>query len=111
MCMNWSIAKRNVLVSFILLMLLPAINAAQTGTTSLRGTVVDKSGATVSDAKVTLSDSKQGFERGTASSKSGEYEFQALPPGTYMLTVELQGFRKFEQRNLQLLVNLPATAN
>jgi hypothetical protein len=34
-----------------------------------------------------------------------------LQPGIYNLTIELKGFRKFEQKGLQLLVNNPATLN
>jgi len=48
---------------------------AQTGTTSLRGTVLDKSGAAVTGATVTLSNSEQGFERTVSSSETGAYEF------------------------------------
>jgi hypothetical protein len=39
------------------------------------------------------------------------YEFVALQPGTYELTIESKGFRRFEQKGLQLLVNNPATVN
>src|SRR5262245_34281604 len=84
---------------------------AQTGTTSVRGTVTDKSGGTVSGAKITITNSAQGLERTAETGESGEYEFLALPPGTYKLTVEKDGFRKYEQTNLRLLVNSPATAN
>ena len=42
---------------------------------------------------------------------TGEYEFIALQPGTYTLIVEATGFRKFEQKSVQLLVDLPATVN
>jgi len=31
-------------------------------------------------------------------SQTGEYEFPALAPGGYTLTVEKAGFRKFEQK-------------
>jgi hypothetical protein len=84
---------------------------AQTGTTSLHGTVTDKSGAAVGDAKVTLTNPAQALTRETVTKSTGDFEFLSLPPGTYKLTVEKTGFRKYEQSNLQLLVNLPATAN
>jgi hypothetical protein len=77
----------------------------------LRGAVVDKSGAAVLGAKVTLASPTQGLRREMLTSNTGEYEFIQLPPGNYALTVEMAGFRKFEQRNLALLVNLPATVN
>jgi hypothetical protein len=83
----------------------------QTGTTSLRGTITDKSGATVAGAKVHLANTGQALERDADSGSAGEYEFLALPPGTYSLTIEMDGFRKYEQTKLQLLVNLPATMN
>ena len=71
---------------------------AQTGTTSLRGTVTDKSGATVSGANITLTISTQAASRTTVSGPNGDYEFLALTPGTYLMTVEKDGFRKFEQK-------------
>jgi len=83
----------------------------QTGTSSVRGTISDKSGATVAGARVTVSSSAQAFERSGETGATGEYEFLALPPGVYKLTVEKDGFRKYEQNNLHLLVNSPATAN
>jgi hypothetical protein len=108
---GWSAVKRNFILASIVLMLVSVSTWAQTGTTSLDGVVTDKSGASISDATVTLSSTDQGFQRDTKTNKAGEYEFLSLPPGTYVLTVEMTGFRKFEQPNLQLLVNSPTTTN
>ena len=82
---------------------------AQTGTTSLRGTVTDKSGATVAQAKVRLTNPERGLERTTTSGPTGEFEFLQLQPNTYQLNVEMTGFRKYEQKNVQLLVDVSAT--
>ena len=84
---------------------------AQTGTTSLHGTVLDSTRALVAGATVTLDNQAQGFSRNAISSSSGEFEFLALPPGTYVLTVEKSGFRKYQQTHLQLLVNVPTSVN
>jgi hypothetical protein len=84
---------------------------SQTGTSSLRGTVTDKSGAAVVGASVKIESAGQGIQRQVNTGSSGEYEFNALPPGNYIVVVEMSGFRKFEQRNLELLVNNPATSN
>ena len=91
--------------------LLPAIAHAQSGTTSLRGTVLDKTGATVVGANVSLTNPAQALERQTKTNNSGAYEFLSLPPGTFLLTVEAPGFRKYEQKNLHLLVDSPGTAD
>jgi hypothetical protein len=104
--------KRNLLISSLVATLLAAaVVRAQVGTTSLRGTVADKSGAVVANAKVSLTNAGQALTREMNTSNTGEYEFLALPPGTYNLTVEIAGFRKFENKNVQLLVNLPTTLN
>ena len=84
---------------------------AQTGTTSLHGVVTDKSGAAIAGATVKLVNPEQNLTRETKTGSGGEYEFLGLPPGSYSLTVEQANFRKYEQKNLQLLVNLPATTN
>ena len=113
--MKWSSFKRNFAVVLILglaiLGLVASSANAQTGTTSLRGIITDRSGATISGAKVTLSNAQQGSQREDTSGSSGEYEFLALQPGTYTLAVESSGFRKYEQTGLQLLVNSPSTVN
>ena len=84
---------------------------AQTGTSSLHGKVLDSSRAVVAGATVTLANQAQGLSRSTATPTTGEFEFLALPPGTYVLTVEQSGFKKYEQRGLQLLVNVPTSVN
>jgi len=84
---------------------------AQTGTTSLHGKVVDSTRAVVEGASVTLANRTQGFSRKATTPSTGEFEFLALPPGAYVLIVEKAGFTKYEQTNLQLLVNVPTSAN
>jgi hypothetical protein len=109
--MNRSLTRRNI-VLLLCALLFAAIGAwAQTGTTSLHGVVTDKTGAAIVGAKITLANSAQGFTREGTTGPAGEYEFLSLPPGTYALTIEKAGFRKFDQKNLQLLVNSPGTAN
>ncbi len=83
----------------------------QIGTTSLHGGVFDSTGAVVPGAKVELTNSSQAFHRETETLTNGEYEFLALPPGNYSLTVLKSGFHRFEQQDLQLLVNNPATVD
>jgi len=101
-----------VLILLVLLILVtPLALWAQTGTTSLRGTVLDKSGASVPDAKVTLTDTARNVKREIQTSGSGEYEFRSLPPGEYALSIEKEGFRTHEQKHIELLVNNPATVN
>lgn len=110
--MRSSSLVHNLLITTLVVTLFGALGVrAQVGTTSLRGTVTDKTGAAIVGAKVTLISSAQALQRESQTGSTGEYEFLALPPGNYALTVEMTSFRKYEQKNIQLLVNLPATVN
>src|SRR5580692_9054634 len=95
----------------IYLALFAVCGFGQQGTTSLRGTILDKSGASITGATVTLTNVEQALQRSGTSTDTGAYEFVSLPPGTYTLRVEASGFRPNEQKNLQLLVNNPTTLN
>lgn len=97
--------------SLPLALLLAICLCAQTGTTSLRGTILDKTAAAVAGAKVKLVKTDQGLQYEMTSSGHGEYQFLLLAPGAYTLIVQADGFRKFEQRNIELLVNNPETVN
>src|ERR1700726_1054737 len=81
------------------------------GTTSVRGTVTDPDGNAVLGAEVVLANAESKTERTVATGDQGEYQFLLIPPGTYTLTVTAPGFRGYEQKELALLVNTPATAN
>jgi hypothetical protein len=96
------------LLSLILLLCAGLVHG-QTGTTSLRGSVTDKTGGAITGAKVTVRSAALSFERTTTTGDTGQYEFLALQPGTYELVVEMANFQRYLQSNLQLLVNSPAT--
>jgi hypothetical protein len=80
-------------------------------TTSLRGTVTDPSGSAVPLASLIIRNVEANLERNESTGPHGEYNFPSLPPGNYVLTVEANGFERYQQTNLQLLVNTPATVN
>jgi len=113
--MEWASMKRHFILSFgvglAICVLVVAGAWGQAGTTSVHGVVTDKTGATIAAAKVTLINAAQGLQRAADTGSAGEFDFVSLQPGTYSLTVEAPGFRKYEQKNIQLLVNLPATVN
>jgi len=88
-----------------------SLSLAQTGTTSVRGSVVDKTGAAIVGAKVTISNTGQALQRGAQTNGSGDYSLLALPPGTYNLTVEKAGFKTFERTDLVLPVDVVVTSN
>lgn len=80
-------------------------------TTSLRGTVTDPSGAAISGAKVTLTNTATNAQRQTVTTNTGLYTFVAVQPGAYNLAVTASGFQDYARNGLQLMVNLPASSD
>jgi len=97
------------LVGF-LCMLLASVALSQSSTTSIRGTVADANGAVIPNAEIVISNPDTGFSRNGKSDAQGVYQFFQLPPGTYVLSINSQGFSTFKQR-VQLLVDSPASLN
>jgi hypothetical protein len=67
---------------------------AQTVTATINGRVTDATGGSLAQATVTAVNKATGFTRTVNASDTGEYSLQALPVGTYDITVEHSGFRK-----------------
>jgi len=93
------------LLSFVLL--LPV--KAQKITGSVSGTVTDESGASVAGASVTIIAEQTGATRSATASAEGTFSFQELNPGMYRLVVTKAGFKKVEERNLEVHVSDIAT--
>lgn len=97
-------------IGFLLLFLVTVAAYAQVdySTATLKGTVVDPQGAVVSGATVTVTNNATGIKRTTRSGSDGSYQLAALPPGTYQITFEAQGFNKTAVRNVELTVGQSA---
>jgi hypothetical protein len=76
---------------------------------SVRGTVLDESGGTVSGAKVTAINTDTGLRRGAVTNSQGAYVLVELPVGHYRVEAEAQGFKKYIQEGISLDVNQQAT--
>ncbi|MBI3471747.1 MAG: carboxypeptidase regulatory-like domain-containing protein, partial [Candidatus Solibacter usitatus] len=78
---------------------------AQVSTAELVGVVTDASGASITGAKVVLTNRETNQSREAATDQLGNYIFTLIPPGIYNLSVEAAGFKKFVQNDAQLQVN------
>ena len=74
----------------------------QTFQGSLRGRIVDQSGATEPSAKVTIVDEATQLTRSTITNDQGEYSFTSVAPATYTITVEAAGFKKSERKGVEI---------
>ena len=85
--------------------------AAQQITGSIRGTVLDPSGAIVPAATITAKQGETGLIRSVATDHQGAYLLVELPIGHYQLEVEAKGFQRYLQQGISLDVNETATVS
>ena len=94
--------RRLVLIVLALLIAAPAW--AQQGTTELRGRVQDAQSGVLPGVTVTVRNQATGMYRETVSGPDGSFIASGLTPGTYEVVAELQGFKKFNRKDLILEV-------
>jgi hypothetical protein len=88
---------------------LPAAAQSQAANGSIQGTVVDTSGAVLPGVTVTVTNAETGAQRTVVSNETGLFRAMVLPLGTYKVTAELQGFKKYEESGLKLSVGQTLT--
>lgn len=80
----------------------PVLHAQATGTMS--GYVKDPTGAVVAQAAITATLVERGATFTTQTNSEGFYNFPALDPGTYALTIARSGFERYTLEGLSLTV-------
>src|SRR5450755_3662015 len=96
--------SRSTVVVFLLVIVFCAAALAQTGTSEIRGTVVDPQGRVVPGADIMITNMDTGAVRNNKSTETGVYVFDLLPPASYRLEVEAAGFKKQVIKNIQALI-------
>jgi hypothetical protein len=82
---------------------------AQVSTGSLSGTVVDATGAVVSDATVTLTNEGNSAKQQATTSASGGFRFTFLSVGRYDLEITKTGFRGLKSPGISVDANIEHT--
>src|SRR5262249_15341395 len=100
--MPYSLAT--VLCSLVLLVVAnPLVGQAPTG--SLRGTVIDASGARVSDAQVKVTDNATATQYSTQTGATGEFLIGNLNAGSYTVTITKPQFRTGVYKDVRIVVS------
>jgi Carboxypeptidase regulatory-like domain len=85
-------SRLGLAMGMILLLSLGMFGQSTVGSGSIVGSVTDPSGAVLSGAKVTITNSATGQTLETTSNSAGAYASGALLPGTYKVQVAAKGF-------------------
>ena len=78
--------------------------SAQTYQGRILGSVTDSSGAVVSGAKLTITNTATGISRTLTTTAAGDYNAPNLEPGPYSLAAEAPSFKRAQRTGLQLEV-------
>src|SRR5258707_9395144 len=74
-------------ICLALVLLTSILSFAQTESATMSGTVMDRSGAVVGDAKIEVTNSDTNVRTATTTNKSGTYVVTGLRPGRYRMAV------------------------
>lgn len=98
-----------VRVAAVVVLLSPWPASAQLGDSSIRGRVADESGAVLPGVAVLVTNEQSGIFRQVVSNSDGSYFVTGIVPGLYLVSAELDGFRKYERKSVLLELGKTAT--
>ena len=96
---------KTLLAAFFALAMAFAVQAQTTG--SVTGTITDPNGAVVPAAKVTLTNQATRAELTATTNDAGGFNFTALQPGAYTVSVTASGFKRTQVPNVTVEVSKP----
>jgi hypothetical protein len=93
------------LLSVLSIFCMPAARAQVASATTLVGTVTDSSGAAIAGATVTAVQTATKVSYKGVTTAAGQYSLPYVDVGTYIITVESEGFQKFTRTDISVQVN------
>ncbi len=105
---NW---LRYLSLMFIVLCCTSVVCFAQLDRGSVAGFITDPSGATVTGAKVTVTNTAMGTQNSTVTTSAGSYSIPELIAGTYSVTVAAPGFKELIRNGITVSVGETATVD
>src|SRR6201993_3654309 len=80
--------------TFLAVLIVASALHAQVVTVTIQGRVYDTTGAAISQANVSVTNTATGFARSATAAATGEYQSAGLPVGDYTIPAEKAGFQK-----------------
>src|SRR5262249_43561323 len=94
-----------------LLILMGTLIFSQSDRGRISGFVRDPGGLFVVQAAVTATNESNGMRISVSTNEAGYYQFPYLPPGSYTISVEASGFKKFTVNHVKLDAASQATVD
>src|SRR5438105_8934667 len=100
-----------VLLAFVVLSMAVSLSAQTASTSTVTGTVSDKTGSTVPNAKVDLEDVGTKARLSATTGSDGSYIFPSVRPGNYNVIVSGKGFRQTVVSGVKVEIGKSALVN
>ena len=97
------LAAQHLIIGLAVLMAAAAMQAQETRGT-IRGRIVDSSGAVIPNVKVGATNLATNVTVSTSSNGEGNYEIPFLLPGRYRLNAELTGFKAYRRDGVEVRI-------
>lgn len=108
MKVNLAMPAKYRLLLLPLILLAACLSGHAQANSTITGTVLDKNGAVIPGAEVTLTQEQTGFTSKSISNDSGNFTFPGLNVGTYDLKVSAKGFSAYLEKGI--VVNVSQTS-
>src|SRR5205823_10054113 len=100
-----------VLLAFVVLSMAVSLSALTASTSTVTGTVCDKTGAAVPNAQVALEDVGTKARLSATTGGDGNYIFPSVRPGNYNVIVSGKGFRQTVVSGVKVEIGKSAVVN
>jgi hypothetical protein len=96
---------RSALIACVCFVALASLSYAQNTSGSIAGNIVDQQTRAIPGVSVGAIDEDQKFTFNAVTDATGRFVFPQCPPGLYTVVAEVAGFKKFEQKGIELSAN------
>jgi outer membrane receptor protein involved in Fe transport len=103
--------RKRFVAMAVVSMLLAAASSLYAQNAQVTGQVKDSSGGVIPGATVSAKNQANGLTRTDVTDTAGNFRLVALPPGTYTVATELQGFSTETRPDIVLTIDQTATIN
>ena len=86
-----------------------SVQSQSTTDGAIGGTLVDPSGAAITEARIVATNRTSGVEASTTTDSSGNYRFIGLPPGNYRVEVQIVPYTPYTANSVQVEVGRVTT--